>query len=143
MGLYENSKRRALAKAAEPQVRIVKVKGEKHMTRTINDYEGRGWTLDQSSSRKALYSLATGVFTRKQIHTLTFRKGQTSPVALVPDEEWTPEAADARIAAITEVSAETTTTPVEMLKQLAELRDSGVLTGEEFDSKKVELLKQI
>ncbi len=54
------------------QVRVEKYKGEKEMQKGIQKMLAQGWTVDQSSSRKAMYSLATGIFTRKQIHTVTF-----------------------------------------------------------------------
>ena len=34
-------------------------------------------------------------------------------------------------------------TPIQQLERLAQLRDAGVLTSEEFDAKKAEILKRI
>lgn len=74
MGWFANQMARHEAAQARPRVKVVKVKGERRMERTINQMQKKGWTLKDSTSRKAFYSLATGVFTRKQIHTLIFEK---------------------------------------------------------------------
>jgi hypothetical protein len=61
---------------------IKKYKGEKAVQRGIAEMERKGYEVDQMASRKALYSVATGVFTPKQIHTVVFRK--TSSAAAGP-----------------------------------------------------------
>jgi hypothetical protein len=55
-------------------VKVEKYKGERALEHGIEKMTGKGWTVQNQNSRKAMYSLATGVFTRKQIHTVTFTK---------------------------------------------------------------------
>ena len=45
-----------------------------HLEETFEKMLKQGWQLQNQDSRKALYSLTTGIFTRKQIHTITFVK---------------------------------------------------------------------
>jgi hypothetical protein len=72
------AKQQARHEAAKPEnahgVKVMKFKGERELQRGIEKMLAKGWTIDQSSSRKAMYSLATGIFTRKQIHTVIFTK---------------------------------------------------------------------
>lgn len=56
-----------------PKTIVRTVKGDHAAVRLINQMEERGYVLDNQSSRKVLWSPVTGVFTRKQKHTLTFR----------------------------------------------------------------------
>lgn len=56
------------------EVKVKKFKGEKDLQKGIEKMLKDGWRLENQNSRKALYSLTTGVFTRKQIHTVTFIK---------------------------------------------------------------------
>jgi len=49
----------------------------------------------------------------------------------------------ARLAGAQPIAPQPQTDPIEQLKRLAELRDAGVLTPEEFDSKKAELLARM
>ena len=48
-------------------------KGDRAAERGIAEMRRQGYEVDQSSARKQLWSPATGVFTRKQKHTITFR----------------------------------------------------------------------
>lgn len=63
-------------KELDMKVRILKVKGESKAARTIERMTKRGWTLKDQGARKQVFSLTTGFLTRKQIHTLTFTKGE-------------------------------------------------------------------
>jgi hypothetical protein len=56
------------------QVKVEKYKGEKALEAGLNSMLAAGWKIQTQSSRKQAYSLATGVFTKKQIHTVTFVK---------------------------------------------------------------------
>jgi hypothetical protein len=53
---------------------LLAVSGERELGRGIEKMMNNGWTVQNQDSRKAMYSLATGIFTRKQIHTVTFVK---------------------------------------------------------------------
>jgi hypothetical protein len=55
-------------------VKVEKYKGERELERGIEKMLKKGWTVQNQDSRKAMYSMATGIFTRKQIHTVTFVK---------------------------------------------------------------------
>ena len=55
-------------------VKVQKYKGDRAAARGIEKMSGKGWTVQTQSTRKALFSLVAGVFTRKQIHTVTFVK---------------------------------------------------------------------
>jgi len=62
--------------------RIVKtVKGDAKATRLVNRMDELGYDLVDSSSRKVVWSPVTGLFTRKQKHTLIFVKRERSLVA--------------------------------------------------------------
>ncbi len=54
--------------------RVETYKGEKELQRGLQTMRNEGWTVDEQASRKALYSLAAAVFTRKQIHTVTYTR---------------------------------------------------------------------
>lgn len=56
------------------KVKVKKFKGERELEKGIEKMLKDGWQVQGQNSRKAMYSLATGVFTRKQIHTVTFTK---------------------------------------------------------------------
>lgn len=56
------------------KVKVRKFKGEQQLARGIERMAKTGWTVQGQSSRKKVYSLTTGIFTRKQIHTVTFVK---------------------------------------------------------------------
>lgn len=102
---------------------VKKYKGESALQRGLNDMAKNGYVVDQQASRKAMYSLATGVFTRKQIHTVTFRKNATVAAAASPPDA----AADGDV--------------IGQLERIGKLRDSGVLTAQEFDAQKALILK--
>lgn len=57
------------------KVKVAKYKGDKAAARGIAKMTDRGWTVQSQSTRKAVYSLMGGLFTKKQIHTVTFVKG--------------------------------------------------------------------
>lgn len=54
--------------------KVVKVKGERAAEQAIAKWEKKGYKLENMNSRKQMYSVWTGVFTGKQIHTLIFTK---------------------------------------------------------------------
>lgn len=56
------------------KVKVQKYKGERALAKGIESMTKDGWTLQNQSSRKAMYSPLTGVFTSKQVHTVTFGK---------------------------------------------------------------------
>jgi large subunit ribosomal protein L7/L12 len=101
---------------------VKKFTGDRALERGLNDMSKKGYVVDQQASRKALYSVATGVFTRKQVHTVTFRK-QKSPVPATPAPGPTPRV-----------------DVIDQLERLGKLRDSGVLTTDEFEAQKASLL---
>lgn len=53
---------------------IRKYKGEAAAQRGIDQMRAHGYEVDDIATRKALWSPLTGLFTRKQIHTIVFRK---------------------------------------------------------------------
>ena len=55
-------------------VKVERYKGDKELERGIQKMLAKGWTVSNQASRKATYSLMTGLLTRKQIHTVTFVK---------------------------------------------------------------------
>lgn len=67
---------------------VKKFKGDRALERGLNDMAKQGFVVDQQASRKALYSAATGVFTRKQIHTGTFRKQEHSQQGAAEGKRW-------------------------------------------------------
>jgi hypothetical protein len=56
------------------QVKVEKYKGEKELEKGLARMLSAGWKVQDQSTRKQAYSLTTGVFTKKQIHTVTFVK---------------------------------------------------------------------
>jgi ribosomal protein L7/L12 len=106
---------------------VMKFKGDRALERGLNGMAKKGYVVDQQASRKALYSAAAGVFTRKQIHTVTFRK-KGSPVPTTP------------AAAAKATSPAPRVDVIDQLERLGKLRDSGVLTTEEFEAQKAGLL---
>lgn len=54
------------------KVKVQKFKGDRSAAKGIAKMTAKGWTVQSQSTRKAVFSLATGIFTRKQIHTVTF-----------------------------------------------------------------------
>jgi hypothetical protein len=55
------------------EVRVVRYKGERALQEGLQRMLDAGWEVDHQASSKAMYSLATGIFTSKQIHTVTYR----------------------------------------------------------------------
>lgn len=53
---------------------VKKYKGDRRLQRGIEKMTADGWTVTGQSSRKRVYSLLTGFFTRKQIHTVTYQR---------------------------------------------------------------------
>jgi hypothetical protein len=53
---------------------IKKYKGDRKFKRGVNKMSKDGWQVHTVATRKAWWSLLTGVFTRKQIHMVTFTK---------------------------------------------------------------------
>jgi hypothetical protein len=104
---------------ATPQVQIKRYKGENAFRRDAEKMYAAGWTIVGQSSRKQMYSLMTGVFTRKQISTVTWTKSPAAPG-----------------------SAPQTVSTADELRKLADLRDADVLSEEEFQAKKADLLAQ-
>ena len=99
---------------------VKKYKGDRALQGGLNDMAKKGYVVDQQASRKALYSATAGVFTRKQIHTVKFRK-QQSPVPATP--------AAARPAAAAPAAAGQAASPaprvdvIDQLERLGKLRD--------------------
>jgi len=54
------------------QVKVKKYKGEHALRRGIESMSKQGWVVQSQSSRKKVFSLLSGFFTRKQIHTVTY-----------------------------------------------------------------------
>lgn len=55
-------------------VKVQKFKGDRAAAKGIEKMAAKGWTVQNQSTRKAAFSLLAGIFTRKQIHTVTFTK---------------------------------------------------------------------
>jgi len=53
---------------------VKKYNGERELERGLNAMARKGYLAQNQASRKAAYSVAAGLFTRKQIHTVTFVK---------------------------------------------------------------------
>jgi len=70
------------------QVKVRKFKGERKLERGLRQMGRDGWTVQSQQSRKAWWSWLTGVFTRKQIHTVTFVRDDSveTPMAAAPKE---------------------------------------------------------
>jgi hypothetical protein len=69
---------KALSRGEGPKVIVETVKGDAAARRTIEYYLSRGYELQGQGSRKVVWSPVTGVFTRKQKHTLTFVKAASA-----------------------------------------------------------------
>jgi Short C-terminal domain len=106
------------------QVQVKKYKSEREFQRDAELRIRQGWHIEGQSSRTKHWSMATGFLTNKGQTTVTWLRGgdtedepevmsgATVPVASIPDQ----------------------------IGQLAQLRDQGVLTDDEFQAKKTELL---
>jgi hypothetical protein len=56
------------------EVKVEEFRGDRNLARGVERMTNLGWTVEDQTSRKALYSLMMGLFTRKQIYTVTFVK---------------------------------------------------------------------
>lgn len=56
------------------QVKVEKYKGDAALERGLGAMLAAGWSVQTQATRKQAYSALTGVFTNKQIHTVTFTK---------------------------------------------------------------------
>jgi hypothetical protein len=56
--------------------KVKKYRGDRAMRRGVEHMARKGYTVQTQASRKAWFSLLAGVFTRKQIHTVTFIRTQ-------------------------------------------------------------------
>jgi hypothetical protein len=65
---------------------VKKFKGDRALERGLNRMAERGYEVQSQATRKAAYSAVTGVFTRKQIHTVTFRRQPPSAVPAVAQD---------------------------------------------------------
>ncbi|MGH2877661.1 MAG: ribosomal protein L7/L12 [Solirubrobacteraceae bacterium] len=120
---------------------VKKYKGERALERGLNEMAKKGYVVDQQASRKALYSAATGVFTRKQIHTVTFRKQRSSaPVSPLAARSAPASPPAARPAPDPTTHQAPSVDMIGQLERLSKLRDSSVLTTEEFEAQKALLL---
>lgn len=59
---------------ARTKVKVVRYKGDMRMQRGIAHMLKKGWAVQDSASRRAVWSPVAGILTRKQIHTVTFVK---------------------------------------------------------------------
>jgi hypothetical protein len=62
---------------------VKKYKGDRRLARGLRRMARRGYEVQSQSTRKALFSAAAGVFTHKQIHTVTFRRQEVVAAAIV------------------------------------------------------------
>jgi hypothetical protein len=80
-GAAASRKAKLLSKDGTKGVVMVTVKGEKEAASLIEAMMGYGYEIQNQDTRKVMFSLATGVFTRKQKHTFTFVKRQDAAAA--------------------------------------------------------------
>jgi hypothetical protein len=59
----------------QDEVRVERYNGDKALERGLQRMKAKGWSVQSVNTRKAAFSAMTGVFTRKQVHTVTFAKG--------------------------------------------------------------------
>jgi hypothetical protein len=152
---------------------VKKFKGDRALERGLNGMAKQGYVVDQQASRKAVYSATGGLFTRKQIHTVTFRKQENSQQGAAEGKTLDAEnrrfeerqavvqarydakqaalGAPVHAAAVAAIDADEGEEPeaissvnvIEQIKALAELRDQGIVSSDEFDAKKAELLARL
>lgn len=53
-------------------VAVKKYRGDRRYRRGLEQMTRAGWRVEAHTARKAMFSLLAGIFTRKQIHTVTF-----------------------------------------------------------------------
>lgn len=112
--------------AASPrEVQVKKYRSEKEFQRDAEAMFRGGWNIEGQSTRTKKWSATTGFFTNKGISTVTWLRGGEDPASEPPPAITPPEDVPAK------------------LKQLAELRDAGVVSPEEFEAKKAELLSRM
>lgn len=51
-----------------------KYRSDKDFQKALTHWTAAGWTVKSDSARKAMMSLTTGIFTRRQIHTVLWEK---------------------------------------------------------------------
>jgi hypothetical protein len=73
-GAAASRKAKVLSKDGTKPVVVTTVKGEKDAASLIEAMMEYGYEIQNQDTRKVMYSLTTGVFTRKQKHTFTFVK---------------------------------------------------------------------
>jgi hypothetical protein len=84
----------------------------------------------------------------RQVHLTIEGRGEPIVIRMAPDHESTARSSAAKINSLAgntaAASAAPTNTPIpDQIRQLADLRDQGILTEEEFDAKKAELLSRL
>lgn len=55
-------------------ITVRRYKGERRLARGLSAMQAEGWSVESHNTRKAWWSWVTGVFTRKQVHTVTFSR---------------------------------------------------------------------
>jgi hypothetical protein len=60
--------------ALRKTVVVKRYKGDMQLQRGLRTMEKRGYQVENQATRKAAFSATAGIFTRKQIHTVTFRR---------------------------------------------------------------------
>lgn len=56
------------------KTKVQRYKGEHELNRGLKSMARKGWIVQDRTSRKKAFSLLTGLFTRQQIHTVTYVK---------------------------------------------------------------------
>lgn len=56
------------------ETKVKRYKGDRALDRGIRKMARHGWEVETRTTRKAWFSWLTGFFTRKQVHTVTFRR---------------------------------------------------------------------
>ena len=108
-----------------PQVQVKAYTSESQFQEDATTMVKGGWHIEGQSSRTKNYSLLTGVLTNKGITTVTWIKASVR----------TEEAPSPAPAAVEDIPAK--------LAQAAAMRDAGLITAEEYEAKKVELLSRL
>lgn len=57
---------------------VKKYKGERKLTRGLEKMAAKGYIVQTHNTRKQVFRLLTGLFTKRQIHTVTYVKGAPS-----------------------------------------------------------------